>query len=85
MIRIAPTPTTCSQCFTRVKAWLAARTESRLSIAKASGVQEKTLRVADAEGDEWNPTVKTLLKLEAVIPHDFQPRRNGNGKRGRAA
>jgi transcriptional regulator with XRE-family HTH domain len=84
MIRATPSSGTCTQCFSRVKAWLATRTQSRLSIAKAAGVEEKTLRVAEAEGDRWNPTVRTLQKLEAVIPNDWTPPRN-NGKRKAAA
>lgn len=81
MIRVAPTP--CSQSLARVKAWLASAPESRLKIAKAAGVDEKTLRDA-AEKPAWNPTVKTLQKLEAVVPRDWQPPPNGrNGKNGK--
>jgi hypothetical protein len=57
---------------------------SNLKIAKRAGVNERTLRDALKQGDEWNPTVKTVAKLEAAIPSDWQPpRRNGNNGNGR--
>lgn len=53
----------------RVRAWLAINSDDRLEIAKKAGVDEKTLRLAAS--DDWNPTVKTLEKLESVIPADW--------------
>lgn len=57
----------------RVQAWLKAERARRVEIAKDAGVNEKTLRLA-IHGP-WDPRVKTLAKLEAVMPK----------KRGRAA
>jgi hypothetical protein len=65
-----------------VLAWLAREATSsatRAKIAADAGVHEKTLRLAVER--EWDPRVSTLQKLEAVIPHDWQP----EGKRARAA
>jgi hypothetical protein len=60
-----------SQSVARVKAWLAANDANREEIATTAKVDEKTLRLAK-EAD-WNPTRKTLEKLEALIPADFAP------------
>ena len=39
--------------------------------AVESNVAEATLR--DIDGADWNPTVRTLEKLEALIPRDWRP------------
>lgn len=70
MIRVEPTPT--AQAVARIQAWLAANEKRpRAQIAKAAGVDEKTIRLAAGEG--WNPTSETLQKLEAVIPAGWHP------------
>lgn len=71
MIRTHQTCT--AKCVSRVKAWLSADQQPRLKIAQQSGVDEKTLRLA-LEQANWNPTAKTLIKLETIIPKDFQPK-----------
>lgn len=38
--------------------------------ATAAGVSEATLRGIDA--DDWNPTVRTLERLEALIPEGWR-------------
>lgn len=78
MIRTAPTP--CELSVTRILVWLAETEMSNLQIAKRAKVDERTLRDAVKQGGAWNPTVKTVAKLEAAIPSDWQPPRN-NGKR----
>lgn len=60
-----------SQSVARLRAWLTANREDRPRIAAEAGVDEKTLRLA--EGNDWNPTIKTIGKLEAVMPTDWQP------------
>lgn len=60
-----------SQSVARLRAWLTANREDRPRIAAEAGVDEKTLRLAEADG--WNPTIKTVEKLEAVMPPDWQP------------
>lgn len=82
MIRVKSPPPAAVQSKSRVLAWLAreaATSARRIEIAKSADVDEKTLRLA-MQG-EWDPRVSTLEKLEAVIPHDWQP----EAKRARAA
>jgi hypothetical protein len=85
MIRTKAPPPLSTQSKSRVLAWLEREVTSnalRAKIAEAADVDEKTLRIAvQKERKEWNPRVRTLEKLEAVIPHDWQP----DSKRGRAA
>lgn len=80
MVRSVPTP--CEQSVTRIKAWLADSGLSNLQIAKRAGVDEKTLRDATSKPN-WNPTIRTVHKLEAAIPHDWQPPKSGK-RRGAA-
>lgn len=79
MIRAKPRPPLVTQSKSRVRAWLASAEESRAKIATQAGVHEKTIRLATTE--KWNPTADTLARLEALIPHDWQP----EGKSRRAA
>jgi DNA-binding phage protein len=58
-----------------VRAWLATSKKSRSQIAKETGVDEKTLRLAAKAG--WNPTVKTLQKLEAMVPNGWRHKNGG--------
>lgn len=55
----------------RVRAWRQAMGWAPYRFATAAGVSEATLRGIDSE--DWNPTVRTLERLEAVIPSDWQP------------
>jgi transcriptional regulator with XRE-family HTH domain len=55
----------------RVLAWLQYSELPNAQIARSAGVDEKTIR--NAKRGEWNPTVETLAKLEAVMPADWQP------------
>ncbi len=65
-----------SQSVGRVRAWLAAHAISdnaRRQIADEAQVDEKTIR--HALNTDWNPTRKTLEKLEALIPPNFKRKR----------
>lgn len=77
MIPARHTPIT--HAVARVRAYLAAiDSGTKASVAEAAGVDEKTLRLA--KRDDWNPTTKTLQKLEAVIPDSWQPLPRRKGK-----
>ncbi len=72
MIRAAPDSSVITQTISRIRAWLASSEEgTRSRIAADAGVDEKTVRLA-IELDDWNPTAKTLRKLEAAVPADWQ-------------
>lgn len=43
---------------------------SILGYAKLAGVSESVVRYIDTE--DWNPTLKTLIRLESVIPEIFK-------------
>jgi hypothetical protein len=55
----------------RVRAWITNADRPKAQIADEAGVDEKTVRLA--VGRDWNPTAKTLEKLEAIVPADWQP------------
>lgn len=55
-----------SDTVARVRAWLCAPELDHLQVASEAGVDEKTIRIARTAAD-WNPTAKTLEKLEAVM------------------
>lgn len=67
----------------RVQAWLATTNTRRDDIARAAGVDEKTIRLA--KRPKWDPRVSTLGKLEAVIPADFVIEQKPAPKKRRAA
>ena len=50
----------------RIRAWRIANEIPPSRFAASAGVAEATLRRID--DDDWNPTVATLQKLEALIP-----------------
>lgn len=54
----------------RVRAWRVAMDWAPYRFAVEAGVSEAILRGMDR--DDWNPTVRTLEKLEAVIPSGWQ-------------
>lgn len=54
----------------RVRAWRQAVGWATYRFATEAGVAEASLRGMDSE--EWNPTVRTLERLEAVIPRDWR-------------
>lgn len=54
----------------RVRAWRQAIGWAPYRFATEAGVAEASLRGIDS--DEWNPTVRTLERLEAVIPPDWR-------------
>lgn len=75
-----------SQSVVRVRTWLAANAAAereRKQVATKAGVHEKTLRLAQEDG--WNPTRKTLEKLEALIGRDFLPSKAKPRSKRRAA
>lgn len=47
------------------------------SYARMSGVAERPLRSIDSP--DWNPTLRTLEKIEAVIPPEFMQAANDAG------
>ncbi len=53
----------------RVKDWLGRCGQTNAAVATAAGVDEKTVRQAAA--DDWNPTVGTLRKFEAMLPRGW--------------
>ena len=54
----------------RVKAFAANENLNKSQLAALAGIGDTTLRNLDKPN--WNPTVKILRKLEAVIPSDFE-------------
>lgn len=52
----------------RVRAFAASKNWKPAKFAKAAGLHTNTLRNFDS--DDWNPTLDTLRKLEAVIERD---------------
>lgn len=59
---------------------------NRHAFAVNADVAEKTVRNID--DDDWNPNLRTLRRLESIIPDDFTPkektkhnRRSHNGTR----
>ncbi len=71
MNRARPARSLTSDAVARVQAWLAESDRPRRQIAEQAGVHEKSLRLALARG--WNPTARTLQKLEALIPANWTP------------
>lgn len=63
--------TSATAAVARVRAWRAAKGWAPYRYATEAGVGEATLRGMDADG--WNPTLRTLEKLEALIPRDWLP------------
>ena len=49
--------------FAEVKGW------GKTRFATEAGLSDTVLR--DFDKDDWNPTLATLQKLEAIIPEDF--------------
>lgn len=62
--------TNIAQITQRVRSWILSSGRPNTNIAEEAGVHEKTIRLAAHES--WNPTVKTLGKLAAVVPEDFR-------------
>jgi transcriptional regulator with XRE-family HTH domain len=59
------------QAIARVQAYRKAEGLTIYALAKKAELLESTLRHMDQPG--WRPNTATLLKLEAVIPQDFDP------------
>jgi len=57
----------------RIRAYRQSQGLSRRAFAHCAGLQESSIRLMD--DDEWSPSVRTLRRLEAVIPEGFQERR----------
>jgi transcriptional regulator with XRE-family HTH domain len=55
----------------RIRAWRVQSNIAPSRFAEEAGVSESSLRGIDQPG--WNPTVRTLEKLEAQIPADWHP------------
>lgn len=62
--------TNITQIVHHVQAWIAASGRPNTYLAEQAGVDEKTIRLAVKSG--WNPRVKTLGKLAAIVPRDFR-------------
>jgi ribosome-binding protein aMBF1 (putative translation factor) len=54
---------------TRIRAYATFKGWSRRQYAKAAAIQDTTLR--NFHKPDWNPTRKTIRKLEEVIPTTF--------------
>lgn len=70
----------------RVRSWIAGSELPKAEIAAKADVDEKTVR--QATGDDWNPTVNTLRKLERIVPPDWgvdHPARDSRRSRRKAA
>ncbi|KAA5603002.1 hypothetical protein F1188_20165 [Roseospira marina] len=52
-------------------AWVDDQDWSTCRLAREAAVPESTLR--GWRRPDWSPTVATLRKLEAVVPHDWRP------------
>lgn len=55
----------------RIRHWLQQSGQTNAALAAAAGVDEKTIRQAATAG--WNPTMSTLRKVVAVVPHNWHP------------
>lgn len=53
----------------RIRAYAVFRGWKKSRLAAAAGLRDTTLR--DFESPNWNPRIKTVRKLEAIIPPDF--------------
>ena len=62
---------TIDQSIARIRAYADAHGWRKSRLAKEAGMQDTTLRGFDTS--DWNPTVETLRKLEAIIPENFDP------------
>lgn len=64
-------PVTTDNVIDRIRAWMTANRYSVNGFATIAGVSEGTLRgIHEAD---WQPSVRTLRKLEAVIPAGWRP------------
>ena len=54
----------------RVRAYFKASGLSKAGLAKEAGIRDTVLRHIDDEA--WNPTVRTLERLERVVPAEFE-------------
>ncbi len=59
------------QAVTRIRAFAAAKGWRKSRLAREAGMQDTTLRNFD--DPDWNPTLDTVRRLEALIPGDFDP------------
>lgn len=57
------------RAYARQKGWKKSR------FAKEAGLSDTVLR--DFDKPDWNPTIDTVRRLEAIIPVDFQPESEG--------
>ncbi len=67
----------------RIRAWRLKVGGSLLAFAETVKVNEATLRKLSDE--DWNPTVSTIRKCEAVIPQDFMAEANDNAEQSAAS
>jgi hypothetical protein len=61
---------TTSDVIARIRGFARGRKLTKSALAGLAGLADKTLK--DLWDDCWNPTVKTLVALEGVIPADYQ-------------
>lgn len=53
----------------RIRAYATARNWTKSRLAREAGMIDTTLR--DFHNEDWNPTLETVRRLEAVVPDDF--------------
>jgi transcriptional regulator with XRE-family HTH domain len=64
-------PVTTESVIARILAWMRANRLSAEALAQRAGIAGNTVR--GIEKPDWQPSVKTLRKLEAVIPASWRP------------
>ena len=55
----------------RIRAYAASQGWKKSRLAVEAGMVDTTLR--DFDKADWNPTLETVRRLEAIIPNDFTP------------
>jgi lambda repressor-like predicted transcriptional regulator len=65
----------------RIVAYAEAQGWSKLRFAKEAKIQDTTLRKLGRP--DWNPTLRVLNRLSAIIPEEFCPERHNGNRRGR--
>lgn len=58
------------QSINRIRAFQSSKGWSKTRLATEAGIVDTVLR--NFENSNWNPTTKTLRKLESIIPLSFQ-------------
>jgi hypothetical protein len=66
-----PDPASLTAALSRVRAWRETKGWALYRMATLAGVAEASVRGMDDA--DWNPTLKTLRRLEALIPEGWRP------------